>query len=56
MKNCVTTTSFMTDKCNTFYFYIQRTQCGIIQRQIENAKRRVTLYFSVFFIFFACAV
>jgi hypothetical protein len=34
----------MTEECNTFYFYVQRTQYGIIQRQTENAQRLVAYY------------
>jgi hypothetical protein len=34
----VTTTNFMTDECNKFCFYVQRTLYGIIQHQIEYAQ------------------
>jgi hypothetical protein len=29
----------MTEEYNEFYFYLQRAKYGILQRQIENAKK-----------------
>jgi hypothetical protein len=37
----VTTTNFTTYEYDKFYFYVQRTQYDTIQRQTENAQRRV---------------